>query len=331
MIMVNGYTFEGHYADLCRRFIEYKQSVGYKYSARNIRHIRQMNEYLSQHSSDKVSDDYSIGKNIVLGYTAKKDKEAFSTQEKREITIRQFAIFLNYIGIYAYIAPWRVKPGSTFTPYIFTKEQICSILAVTDSLGYEKRSQNFQYMYPFLIRLLYCCGLRISEALSLKIPDIDFGERLLKIKKAKYNNFRLVPMSDSLFTALKKYMAQTGFSKTDEGFLFKDRKNNAYREHSILKQFKVFMQKADIPRTENDGLPRTHDLRHTFAVHSLDFMAEQGIDTYLALPYLMVYMGHRNVRYTEQYLRLTQASHENIIEAMEGFYIGLFPKVGEYK
>jgi hypothetical protein len=45
MITVNGYTFEGYYADLCRRFIEYKQSIGYKYGARNIRHIRQMNEY----------------------------------------------------------------------------------------------------------------------------------------------------------------------------------------------------------------------------------------------------------------------------------------------
>jgi integrase len=290
-----------------------------------------MNEYLSQHSSNKDRDDYSIDKNIVLGYTAKKDGEAFSTQEKREIMIRQFAIFLNSLGIHAYVVPWRAKPGSTFTPYIFTKEQICSILAVTDNLGYEKRSLNFQYMYPFLIRLLYCCGLRISEALSLKIIDIDFDERLLKIKRAKYNNFRLVPMSDSLFEALEKYMAQTGYPKTDDGFLFKNRKNNAYREHSILKQFKAFMQEANIPRTENGGLPRTHDLRHTFAVHSLDSMAQQGIDTYLALPYLMVYLGHRNIRYTEQYLRLTQASHESIVETMEDFYIDLFPKVGEVK
>jgi integrase len=331
MITINGYIFTGHYADLCRRFIEYKQSIGYKYEGRIVRRIRQLNEYLNQNSTNKSDDDYSLSKDIVLGYTAKKDNETHRTQEARESLIRQFALFLNTIGIQAHVVSWRAKPKSTFTPYIFTKEQMRSILDVADNLEYEYRSPNYHHVYPFLLRLLYCCGLRISEALSLKIADIDFEDRLIKIKQAKYNNFRLVPMSDSLFAALEKYLAQTGFPKTDTGKLFRTKWNKCYQPHSVLSRFKDFQKKAGIPFTENGGLPRIHDIRHTFAVHSLDSMAQQGIDTYLAIPYLTVYMGHRKIKCTEQYLRLTQTSYEGIIEQMESFYDGLFPKVGEPK
>ena len=84
------------------------------------------------------------------------------------------------------------------------------------------------------------------------------------------------------------------------------------------------MKKACIPLTQNGGLPRLHDLRHTFAVHSLDSMVAQGVDAYYVLPYLSVFMGHRSIAETEKYLRLTPTSFGDIIAALTPLYGDLF-------
>ena len=49
-----------------------------------------------------------------------------------------------------------------------------------------------------LVRLLWCCGLRIGEALSLLVGDVDLVDAVITVHKAKHNRTRLVPMSPSL-------------------------------------------------------------------------------------------------------------------------------------
>lgn len=326
MTVIDKIVFEGHFSELCVRLIHYKRSIGYKYEARTLRALRQMNEYLSLCYTDRNGHDYSLSKDVVLKYTARRANENPRTQSMRQSVIRQLAIFLDSLGIEAYILPLRKKKEhSTFTPYIFTVQQITDILSITDNLEYAYRSPNCHYAYRFLIRLLYGCGLRISEALALKIEDIDFAEGVLRIQQAKYNNSRLVPMSDSLRASFHKYMVHVGYSETDKGFLFRTRWNKPYRANSILQRFKKFLQEAEITHTENGNSPRLHDLRHTFAVHALEHMALQGLDTYCSIPYLATYMGHRKIACTEQYLRLTSESYENIISALTPMYKNLFP------
>lgn len=326
MINVDGYIFEGKYAKLCADFIKHKRSLGYKYDARAVRHVRYLNKHLSSHASGQLTDDYSLNKDTVVAFVAKRPTETAATQQRREIVIRQFAIYLSSLGISAYIAPALQKwcTRSTFTPYIFTSKQVAAILNVVDNLEYEYRSPHFHHVYPLLIRLLYCCGLRISEALSLKIEDIDFYENVLRIEQAKFNNSRLIPMSESLCAALDAYMIQLGYSKSGKGLLFRTKWGRAYHPQSVYHRFKDFMKKAGIPSSKNGGLPRLHDLRHTFAIHSLDSMVAQGLDAYHVLPYLSVFMGHRNIKDTEKYLRLTPTAFGDIITALIPLYGDLF-------
>lgn len=318
--------FDGPYGELCLQFIQYKRSIGYKYGARSVRAMKELNQYLTGHE-----DSYGgigLTKAVVLDYSSKREGEEPMTRQMRESFIRQFAIYLNSLGMPSYVAPIRKKEKGTFTPYIFTRSQICDILKAADSMAYEYRSPNHHYVYPFLLRLLYCCGLRISEALTLDIRDIDFDENVLKIKQAKYNNSRLVPISDSLSGALEKYMQQVGYSRDSHGLLFRNRWGEAYRTNSILCRFKKLLAEAGIPCTENGRLPRIHDIRHTFAVHSLEQMAGQGMDTYLAIPYLAEYMGHRKIQCTEQYLRFTADAYGDVVDALTPYYENLFPKGG---
>ena len=91
-----------------------------------------------------------------------------------------------------------------------------------------------------------------------------------------------------------------------------------------MKKEGVFFRKTILPaagikrKADNTG-PRIHDLRHTFACHSLDKMVHEGIDPFCGLPYLSTYLGHKGIESTEKYLRLTADHFEKIIEA--GHYI----------
>ncbi len=253
----------------------------------------------------------------------KKDGESFRTQEQRTGQLRQFALYLNSVDIKAFVPPIQSKKPRRFVPHIFTKDEIAAILHVADNLKYEYRSPYYHITYPLLIRLLYCTGLRISEALVVEIEDIDFTERLIRIKQAKHNNSRLIPLPDSLWLHIQGYLEQT---KRKNGFLFQNRWEKHYGTTATLPRFKELMKLANIQLLENGRLPRLHDLRHTFAVHSLEQMIEQGIDVYVAIPYLSDFLGHRTIATTEQYLRLTSESFGRITVPAEAMAQDLYPK-----
>jgi integrase len=77
--------------------------------------------------------------------------------------------------------------------------------------------------------------------------------------------------------------------------------------------------------TASGRAPRTHDLRHSYAVASLAKMQADGVDVYAALPLLATYMGHADIASAEYYLRLDPSAWATIEQAMEGTYASVFP------
>jgi len=285
-----------------------------------------MNNFLDAETNGCDLAQLALPKETACKYAESKPGETSETAAKRESIIRQFALFLNRIEIAAYVVPQSKRRASKFVPYIFTKSQIADLLRAADRLKPDFRSPRYQYVYPLFVRLLYCCGLRLGEALHLKIADIDFERQFIKIEQAKFNNSRMLPISDSLFCALQKYMEQTGFQPTDKGTLFRTIRNTPYAQSGVRGRFKKLLESAGIPKLANGKSQRIHDVRHTFAVHSLDAMHIQGFNANNALMYLMVYMGHRKLKDTEYYLRFTTESFEQITTALAPLYIGLFPR-----
>ena len=327
MINIDGYIFEGSYSELCAKFVEYKRDLGYRYADRQLRAVLQMNNFLSAESSESGSDQLTLPKEYACKYIECRPGEKVDSAAKREGLIRQFALFLNKIGVAAYIVPNSKRwARSKFVPYIFSKHQIADLLCAADSLAPDYRSPHYQYVYPLFFRLLYCCGLRLGEALRLKIKDIDFDRQLVRVEQAKFNNSRMLPMSGSLFCAMQKYMEQTGLKPNDSGLLFRTIRNEPYGQTVIRTRFKRLLACAGVPGLANGRTQRIHDFRHTFAVHSLDAMHKQGLDANNALMYLMVYMGHRALKDTEYYLRFTAESFEQITTALAPLYVGLFPR-----
>ena len=104
------------------------------------------------------------------------------------------------------------KNSKDFTPYIFTKDEIESILYFADRIGPNRNKFiNTPFIYPAVIRLLYGCGLRVGEALTLLCNDVDLHNGVITIRNGKNNVSRLVPMSDSLnkylFTMIVEFNA----------------------------------------------------------------------------------------------------------------------------
>ena len=77
--------------------------------------------------------------------------------------------------------------------------------------------------------------------------------------------------------------------------------------------------------------PRVHDLRHTFAVHSLQQNIEMGKDIYTSLTGLMVYLGHSKISSTEYYLRLTAEVFPDFLERADSICAKAIPGVTRYE
>lgn len=317
------FIFDGPFKDFCHPYVAYKRSLGYKFSESALYNLRYMDDFFKKYSRVGLR----LTKEVVKDYTARRGNEAPKTQHMRMSLIRQFSLFMNSIGYDFYVHPKELIPLSkTFTPYIFTHEEVNRILKVVDHLTPIPQSIHYHLIYPMLFRMLYGCGLRINEALSLKMTDIDLENGVLTVTKAKLNTSRLVPMSKSLTDYCKIYVQKMDLHINDTGFYYPSRDQGKYSRTPIYVKLKHCMKEANIFPDGAVG-PRVHDIRHTFSVHSLEKMVADGRDIYCALPILSTYLGHRGIESTEGYLRLTVEAYSGIINSMEPLYKSVFPEV----
>lgn len=317
------FVFEGPFKVHCSLYIEYKRNLGFKFGESSLYQLRYMDDFFKKYDMSSLKLD----KKMVEDYVSKRGNESSKTQHMRMSLIRQFAIFMNSNGFNFYVHQKELIPiPKTFSPYIFTREEITRIIKIVDNLEYNPSSKYYHLIYPMLFRMLYGCGLRINEALSLKRVDVDLENGILTVNNAKNNTSRLVPMSASLNNYCRLYASNMGFDMHDDGYFYPSRDNGKYNNTPVYVKFKHFMKKAGI-FSDNEVGPRVHDFRHTFAVHALEKMVNDGQDLYCTLPILCTYLGHRDIESTEKYLRLTEEAFRRVTDSVTPLYNGVFPEV----
>ena len=197
-------------------------------------------------------------------------------------------------GYDSYVYPDRlIQCPKDFIPYIFTKEEIHRIFMFSDQIGPNKNKFiNTPFIYPAVFRLLYACGTRVGETLSLKTGDVDLEEGIITLYNGKNKVSRMFPMSDSLTKYLRMYNHRV--DRTDGNpFFFPARHGEHYSPTTIRNTFRKILQQAGIRQLSNGNYPRIHDLRHTYAVHALELSISKGMDPYCSLPALSTYMGQK--------------------------------------
>ena len=246
----------------------------------------------------------------------------------------QLAKFMSQRGIQCYITPIpRYKDTWRFEPYIFSHEQITEILKNASVMRLRTTSLNSSFFcIPALIRFLYSTGVRISEALSLKLEDINLEKQYAIIRKSKNKKEHIVPISSGLRKVLEQYLSYRNRIPIDNlqqptSLLFIKPDGDICLRRSINKWFRVLLRLSNIPYIGDHKGPRVHDLRHTFAVHALEQMAKIGMDLYACLPILSACLGHSTISATEHYVRLTKEMHPEITKYCSAINEYVYPKI----
>lgn len=242
--------------------------------------------------------------------------------------IRQYGLYLRLNGYDSYIYPDKlIQCPKDFVPYIFTKEEIHSIFLFANRIGPNKNKFiNTPFIYPAVFRLLYACGTRVGETLSLKTDDVNLEEWIITLYNGKNKVSRMIPMSDSLTKYLRMYNHRV--DRTDGNpFFFPARHGEHYSPTTIRNTFRKILQQAGIRKLSSGSYPRIHDLRHTYAVHALELSISKGMDPYCSLPALSTYMGHKGIESTEYYLRLTKQYFVNVLNYTQEQADTIFPEV----
>jgi integrase/recombinase XerD len=200
------------------------------------------------------------------------------------------------------------KSCDAFIPYIYTRDEVRRLLEATSS--YRKTNRCLEpHTFRTILLLLYGAGLRVGEALSLTLGDVDLQAAVLTIRNTKFNKTRLVPVGPDLQKALIGYVAlrdQRKHSADVTAPFFIERAGTRIPYNTICHAFQTLRAYAQVVRA--DGLschPRLHDLRHTFALHRLISWYRAGADVQKLLPQLSTYMGHIDIASTQWYLTMT--------------------------
>ena len=202
-------------------------------------------------------------------------------------------------------------------PYIMTQDQISRIMQ--EALLVPGLTPISPLTYHNLFGLLASMGLRISEALSLRRDDLT--EDGLMIRKGKFGKSRLVPIHASTRAALERYLEARSDVCNAGDDLFVLGHGHAPTATRVHVVFVRIVRKLGYRNATGPG-PRLHDLRHRFAVRSLEAC---GNDTQAVLRHmkaLSTYLGHVNVANTYWYLEATPVLLKMIASTAEETWIG---------
>ena len=296
-----------HYKRTVKLFDDYLYQIGLK--------KKEISEFIVEEWIKEVSKGISI--NTVSQYVH---------------YIRQLLLYLANCGYRCFI-PKTVITRDTYIPYLYSDEELENIFMLADSLKAPHAVKNvyIENEMPMLLRLLLCCGLRVGEALNIKVGDIDFQRNLIILRVTKKYKQRLVPYNEKLADIIYRYCGAMGILTDSRAYLFPTiDKDIPLTSNTVRNYFKEILMSAGI---RNDRLKKyergacLHCFRHTFAVRSFDKNERNGIQACDSIPFLSTYLGHDSLYETEKYLKYSADYFADTIIRFEAFAGDLFPEV----
>jgi len=280
-------------------YVSVRRSLGFRFQTPAIL-LRSFVVFLQAEGASHITRE------LALRWALQPAKVQPSTWTARLGMVRRFAIWCSATEPITEIPPadllphpYRRKP-----PHIFSDEEIERLLRKTQQLPSPKGLRA--HTFTTLFGLLMVTGMRVSEALGLEKPDIDFDHGILHIRCGKFGKSRYVPIHPSTVEALKKYAQARDHlfpSPLTLSFFLSERGTritNGMTEYTFAK---LSQQIGLRPQAKHHGRgPRLHDMRHRFAVRTLIDWYRAGLDAERELPKLATYLGHVHVKNTYWYL-----------------------------
>jgi integrase len=309
--------------ELLERYVAAKRAAGYAYPQGSVRAYASLVRFMGGRGITRPPIDEAS----YHAWTAHRAHESAGTHASRVMALHGFSLFLTSLGLGTFVeVPEGLSRNSGFVPYIYTDKDIVAILRAADSLPpYRMRVFDRNAIVPVLIRLLYSTGMRISEALALRMGRIDIERRRITVVSGKNGKSRLVMPSESMAAVLRRYCDGTGRAG-DGDYLFRGSDGRRLSRDSVWHWHRLVLERAGV-RTAAGGYPRIHDWRHCYILGALEQMEDNGFDLYVALPMLSSYVGHCGPKETGYYLRLTERGRERMTGAIYRYAPELIPDI----
>lgn len=204
--------------------------------------------------------------------------------------VRGFARYLATIDPATQIPPCGLfGKQQRHVPYIYSAEQIARLLAATGQLRPQLRAATYQALFG----LLAASGMRVGEAVRLTGPDVDLNTGVLRVRHAKFDRERLVPLHPSVTSALADYISRRNqlARRRRADTLFVSTTGAPLSTNMVSTTFGSLLEPAGLPAGPGQRA-RVHDIRHSFIVNTLIGWQRDGVDIAARLPVLSTYLGH---------------------------------------
>lgn len=204
------------------------------------------------------------------------------------------------------------------SPRIFTEEEIQSIVSCAAKVG--RRGALLGKTYSTLYGIIATTGMRVSEALSLRLSDVSAEG--LTIRKTKFGKSRILPLHPTTSAVLNSYIRSRRRLATESDAVFVSIRRGPLSKHQAQMMFRKVAALAGITNDAFGKHPRIHDLRHTFAVRALERcpVGRDRVERHIVA--LTTYLGHTRIESTYWYLEATPRLMRDIAVACEAIVEG---------
>lgn len=210
-------------------------------------------------------------------------------------TVNQVFNALRFLYVELYKAPFLI--GGIPRPK--KEKKLPVALSQSEVLSIFENVENVKHRT--VLMLIYSAGLRIGEAVRLKVEDIDGERKMIHLRGGKGKKDRYTVLSEVILQQLRQYYKLY----RPQGYLFEGSVGRAHiAERSIQNVFHRAVNAAGIRKSVS-----VHSLRHAFATHLL----ESGTD----LRYIQELLGHSSIKTTEIYTHVSRRSLGKIISPLD--------------
>ncbi len=302
--------------------LEQKRALGYKYD---------VEEYIlgcfDRYWAETNGDSESFTMEALAGWMKQRATEGKSTQALRISVVRQLAFFMNGIGKVSYIPTVRIRCPRPVV-HVLTRAEITAFFRIVDSFIPKRQSPAVTRMaagYKVIFRLYLTAGLRRSEAVNLRIRDIDWSNNSMIIYNAKGHKDRVVYMAEDFASLLKSYIEQNRSEMNTEWVFPSADPSRHFSGGALSIRFRQFWSEAGFA-SDTAKPPTIHSLRHTYVVLRMNTWMAQGIDLNVMLPYLSKALGHKSSAETFYYYHHVMEAFHTIKEK-DSLADAVFPEV----
>jgi integrase len=273
----------------------------------------------------------AIDEQLICGWIAIfHDTLSAKTVSSKVSHLRKFLEYLRFCGHPVFVPESLPKYSDDYMAYLFSDSEADKLFRAADRLDFIANNEAQRYQrrtFPMAIRMLYGCGLRLGEMLSLKVGDVNFTDGVLLMKNTKNRKQRIVPMDKSLTGMLRRYCAAMGVADIPDAWLFPTDNPERHLRRStadslfrkILVETRVYVEPK--PQTRGQCL---HCFRHLFTVKSFAKAERDGRPVNDSVPYLSVYLGHFDMDGTERYLKFSGDMFPEYTGQFEAYASGVF-------